>query len=166
MASQFHRGGIGQGLQTCLNGFHFAFYPGKLLFGFAGIDIGFNTFYGGGDPVLIKLAVGTDDIFLLVFNLRENLPHRGLGLPLPVKPRDAAGQQLTRLLHLGFLGVDLADAGFNLRAVFAPQIEIPARCQAKCSVGVPRPGRTRGRIGNGERSHQPFRRHFLPFRIG
>ena len=70
--------------------------------------------------MLIKLTIGTDDIFLLPFDLREHVTHRGLGLPVPVQPRDAAGEQLAGLLQLRFLRIHLTDAGLNLGAVFTP----------------------------------------------
>ena len=57
--------------------------------------------------MLIKLPIGTDDIFLLPFDLREHVTHRGLGLPVPVQPRDAAGEQLAGLLQLRFCAFTL-----------------------------------------------------------
>ena len=115
--------------------------------------------------MLIQLAIGTDNIVLLMFNLREDLPHGGLRLPLPVEPRHAAGQQLTGLLQLRFLRIHFANPGFDLRAIFSPQIEIPACRQAKGAVGVPRPGCPCRRVGNGKGPHQPLGGHFLTFGI-
>jgi hypothetical protein len=71
---KLHGGGVRQRDQTRLNGFHFPVDFGQLLFGFAGVDIRFNALHGGGDPVLIQLAIGTDNIVLLMFDLREDLP--------------------------------------------------------------------------------------------
>ncbi len=113
----------------------------------------------------IQLAVGPDDIVLFAFNLPEYILRGGLGLPLPVEPRHAAGQQLTGLFKLRFLRIDFAYSGLHLRAVFSPQVEIPAGGQTKGAIGVPRPGGACRRVGNGEGPHQPFGGHFLTFGI-
>ena len=115
--------------------------------------------------MLIQFAVGCNNRVLLVLNLREDIPHRGLGLPRPVKTCDAAGKQLPGLLKLRFLRVYPANSGFNPCTIFPPQIEIPARAQTKSTVGVPRSGGSRRRIGYRKGPHQPFGRHFLPFSI-
>ncbi|MNL67238.1 hypothetical protein D3C87_1918030 [compost metagenome] len=86
----------------------------------------------------------------------EHITDGGLRLPLPVQTRHAAGEQLPGLFHLRFLRVDFANACLDLRAVFPPQIQIPARGQAKSTVGVPRPCSARRWIGEGKRTHQPF----------
>ena len=101
---------------------------------------------------------------MLVFHLLQHRFDRRFRLPLPVQARHAAGEQLAGLGLLGHLGFQLADARFHQRAVFAPQIEIPAGSQAEGAIGVPRAGIAVG-IG-GERPHQAFSGHFLPFDIG
>ncbi len=70
--------------------------------------------------MLIEFTIGPDDVFLLTFDLREHVTHRGLGLPVPVQPRDAAGEQLAGLLQLRFLRIHFTDAGLNVGAVFTP----------------------------------------------
>ena len=116
--------------------------------------------------MLIQLAIGTDDIVLLGFDLREDLLHGGLSLPVPVEPRHAAGKQLTGLLKLRFLCIHLAYPGLQPGAIFAPQIQIPARSQTKGTVGIPGAGGARSRVGYGKGPHQPFSGHFLTFSIG
>ena len=69
--------------------------------------------------MLIQLAICTDDIVLLGFDLREDLLYGGLSLPVPVEPRHAAGKQLTGLLKLRFCAFTLPIPASN-RARFCP----------------------------------------------
>ena len=115
--------------------------------------------------MLIQFTVGIDNIFLLLLNLGKDIPGSGLGLPRPVKARNAAGKQLASLLQLRFLRIHFTDTRGNPGAIFPPEIQIPPRRQAKSAIGVPWAGRSRCRIGQRERAHQAFCRHFLTFNI-
>ena len=101
---------------------------------------------------------------MLTLHLLQHCFNRRFRLPLPVQARHAARKQFAGLGLLRHLGFQLADARFHQRAVFTPQVQIPASGQAEGAVGVPRAGIAVG-VG-GERPHQAFGRHALAFNIG
>ncbi|MNI43372.1 hypothetical protein D3C73_977000 [compost metagenome] len=83
---QLQRGGlrVGQRAQPRLDDLHFPVDVVELLLRFTGINIGFNAFYRGGQPVLVQLAIDGNHILLLGFDLRQHGLQRRLRLPFPV----------------------------------------------------------------------------------
>ena len=101
---------VGQRHQPRFNLFHTAGNVGKLLIGFTDVNVVLRPFGRVGDPALIQRSIHGNDVILFAFHLRQHVFNGRLGLPLPVKAGDTAGQQFTGLGFFSDLGFDFTDS--------------------------------------------------------